>query len=671
MDDRDIFDMELSPGEQPPSGMGDRLVVGIAAIALLGGLAIAVLNAVPNDEAALASPTPSLAPSPTPVPIPTRPPARVVTVVPPDVEIVQPTPQPAFSGWIRALTDILVVAGPQADAARVGVLAKGTAAQADQEDQPATEPGWLHVDNPEGWIESIRDGEPLIRRYEWPSYRSSGWVESIGAGNDRAVAMVVPVSEPNSYLPAGPLVSSDGVTWRSGSASAFGSWGLGGVSWGPAGWLGVSYVSDWNDTSRIWLWRSADGQSWTRLGMMGGVTSDYPNQLVASERGYLLITNSQGYGGPSRPVGNVWFSPDGNTWTESNDPALNGPISGEVRLRAAAGGFYLWDSSTQPITGPRFAAFSADGLTWRRVADAQDGVNLQLTDAGGRLLAIDADRSTLAARVWSGTIARGQVVWSRRPEADAAFVGGVITQLVTDGARAYAFGSDLSSGRALVWTWDRGAWKRTELPASFGAAPTLAAAWPGGVVVVGHRSTLRGDNPIFWHRTPSGGWLPESAPVIAYVPDPTGDECPPLPTDFLEFVTGDAAGVLACHGAQPITFRAWSATCDQCWGYDPADVSEPGWLLQPTDNQLYLNPTKTTDGGWWTNAVLSPGVTVNPSWRTAWVEVTGHYDDPAAVTCRHQPSADELQWGWSGIQGVITQCRQTFVVTTVKVVGGP
>jgi hypothetical protein len=669
MADRDLFDLEMSPGEQPPSGLGDRFLVGIAALVLLGGAAIAVMHAVPDSSAtAKASPTPSLAPSPTPVLIPTPSPPRVATVVPPDIELVQPTPQQAFSGWIRAVTDVTIVVSPVAGAAKTGVLAKGAAAYADQQAEPATEPGWLHLQDPDGWIASVSNGEEVVRRYAWAQYPTSGWVTSLDAGDHGAMAMVSPaLMDPNQPLQTAPAVSGDGVTWRSGDSSAFGSWGPGALAWGPAGWLAIGFVSDGSSTGRIWIWSSPDGRRWSRLGMMAGLTTDYPTQLAGSDRGYVLLTNSQG--GFRGGAASAWSSADGKTWIESTDPDLNGSGNSDLRLKATAGGFYLWEASTQPITGPRFAAFSSDGQVWRRVVGGTGGVNFQLTTIGDRTLAIDSDQITLAPRVWSGTVARGQMLWTRRPEEDPPFAGGVVTQLVNDGTRVYAFGWDRSSDRALVWTLAGGSWTRAELPASFGGIPTQAVAWPGGVVVVGHRPTLRGDNPIFWHRTPDGGWLPEANPILAAMPDPATDSCPALPSDYLDLVIADTPALIACYGATPISFRAWSATCDGCSG-DQTGTAEPGWLLQPTDNQLYLNPIKVTDGGWWSNVVVSPLLPIQKSWSGAWVELTGHFDDPASATCHRQPTADELQW-WTGQQALQMQCRQSFVVTAVKVVSGP
>jgi len=666
MTDRDIFDLELSPGEQPPSGIGDRVLVAIAGLALLAGLAIAVINAVPHHETAQASPTPSVVPSRTPIPVPTPQPPRMSTVAAPDVQLAQPRQEYRFSGFVRSLNGLDVYSSPDFKATKVGVFAKGAVAHADQQDEPnGGGQGWLSIQDPQGWIASIAaDGSQLVRRYEYPHYRSSGWVNTLNAGDHGFVAMLSGPGDASGSSAWGPAASVDGAIWHGSSASAFDSWNPGLIAWGPAGWLAVAYVSDQGATSGIWIWSSADGTTWRSLGMMAGLTSDYPGQLVASDRAYLLQTQSQTGGAAV----DLWSSADGKTWTESKEPMLNNTMSGNRRFAGLAGGFYAWDSVTDPNTHPTPALFSADGATWRKVDGGPAGLNLQLTTYNGRALAIDADPKSLAARVWSGSVVRGQMLWLRRQDEDAAFRAGVVTQLVTDGTRAYAFGWGWSNDQPFVWTKDGLQWTRSQLPSSFGGIPTQAAAGPGGVVVVGHRPTWRGDNPIFWHRSPNGAWLPEANPILTFVPDPPADECPALPADFLEFTVADTAGLVACRGDAPISFRAWSVECPGCSGYQ-VGVAEPAWLLRPTD-QLYLSPVESRDQNWWGATVLRPPLTVDPSWLSNWIEITGHFDDPAAATCHSPPTADALQW-WQGQQALVNQCRQTFVATAVKVVSGP
>jgi hypothetical protein len=671
MTNRDIFDLELSPGEQPKSAFGDRLLVGIAGLALLAGLAIAVINAVPHDGTAQASPTPSVAPSRTPIPVPTPQPPRVSIVAAPDVQLAQPGQGYRFSGYVRSLDGLDVYSSPDLHGSKVGAFAKGAVSYADQQEEPPGAPGWLSIQDPSGWIASISaDGTQLVHRYEYPRYRSGGWVNTLNASDRGFLAMLSAASDANGSSAWGPAVSGDGAIWHGGSASAFNSWNPNLVAWGPAGWLAVSYVSDENgsrglpSTSRIWIWSSADGTSWKALGMMTGLTSDYPGQLIATDRGYLFQTQPQN--GSSGAV--LWFSTDGRTWTESKEPLLNNAAGGNRRFAGLAGGFYAWDAFTDPSIHPAPALFSTDGTTWRKVAGGPDGLNLQLTTYRGQALAIDADPKSLAARVWSGSVVRGQMLWIRRPEDDAALRGVVVTQLVTDGTRAYAFGWGWSDDRPFVWTKEGSQWTRSELPGSFGGIPTQAAAGASGVVVVGHRPTWRGDNPIFWHRSSSGAWLPETNPILTFVPDPSADECPAPPTDYLDFMVADTAALVVCRGDAPISFRAWSVECPGCSGYQEGGA-EPAWLLRPSE-QLYLSPVASQDANWWGASVLRPPLTMDPSWASTWIEVTGHYDDPAAATCHSSPTPDVLQW-WQGQQALVNQCRQTFVATGVKVVSGP
>jgi hypothetical protein len=248
-------------------------------------------------------------------------------------------------------------------------------------------------------------------------------------------------------------------------------------------------------------------------------------------------------------------------------------------------------------------------------------------------------------------------------------MGGVVGQLVSDGTRLFAFGWDLATEEALVWTRDGQQWVRSSLPDSFGGIPMVAAAGPRGSVVVGYRRSLRGDNPVFWHRSATGRWLPEADPILVGVPDPSGDDCPALPDEFLEYIVVDAAAVVSCHGAKPITFRAYSVVCNGCSGTMEGNPA-PAWLLNPQTDQLWLSPDDVhTD--WTSTAVLDPSlVPRDPAWTRAWLEVTGHFDDPAAATCQREPVADEIAY-WYGVQSFIDQCRMTFVVTDVTVISPP
>jgi hypothetical protein len=124
MSDRDRFEVEMSPGMQPSGGAGERILVGLAVIALLGGLVIVAGKVLPNPgNVADASVAPSGIPIGTQRPAPTPAPARVLSVIEPDFSP-EPVNQPVtFSGWVRAKADLVIRATPALDGADLGVFA--------------------------------------------------------------------------------------------------------------------------------------------------------------------------------------------------------------------------------------------------------------------------------------------------------------------------------------------------------------------------------------------------------------------------------------------------------------------------------------------------------------------------------------------------------------------
>ena len=657
MADRDLFDLEMSPGVQPPSGLGDRILVFVAGIALVGGLLIAMVNALPDaEEVAQASVAPSSTLAPTPQPSPTPAPPRVVTIGQPPIEV-QPVPQSSsFSGWIRAEVDVVVHAVAKFDAAETGVLRAGDFAYADQEGQPEDEPGWLHVQPPapQGWIATIDGGEPLVTRFSDPHHPVSGFISSLAAGPDGFVALAFSPGDSYTYGLARPVVSADGAVWRTGAPSTFAGADVNGLAFGPAGWLAVGTVSG-AASVQVWLWSSPDGLSWTRLGAMTGLADEYPGQLLGSDQGYLFQT----YGGRGGDGPTMWTSADGVAWQEVIGPLVGRSDQWRETIAVSAG-FYSWNEQS--------AAFSADGRIWAAVADGPGTNGLRMSGLEDQILAIDISGKTRDPQVWLGSVVGGVLSWSREAESDGIFTGAVVTQVVTRGSRAFAFGWERSTDAPVVWTGDGLHWLRAPLPAAFGGIPQIAAAGPAGVVAVGHRPTLRGENPIVWHRTAVGTWLPEEEPMLEFVPNPSLDACPAVPRDALEFFVLDVAAAISCFGDAPITFRVWAAACDGCSG-GWTGVAQPSWLLSPSTNQLYLSPVEST-GDWWSTVVVDPFLEMDPAWSDAQLELTGHFDDPAAATCHYEPSNDELLY-WSGQQQYIDQCRQTFVVTEVTVVGRP
>ncbi len=207
------------------------------------------------------------------------------------------------------------------------------------------------------------------------------------------------------------------------------------------------------------------------------------------------------------------------------------------------------------------------------------------------------------------------------------------------------------------------------MPLTFGGIPRIAAGTPEGVVVVGYRPTLRAQNPVFWRQTPDGDWAPEADPLLAPAPDPSSGECEPPPASAVDLILLERALAVTCLGDTPISFRAWSVNCVGCFDELPRSTATPKWLVTPGGNQLALSPIEGF-ADWWTPVVLAPTLKRDSAWKEAWLEVTGHFDDPAARECLSPPRAEEELY-YGGRQQVVDGCRQQFVVTTVTPVPGP
>ncbi|HYN64642.1 MAG TPA: hypothetical protein VES36_08560, partial [Candidatus Limnocylindrales bacterium] len=120
------------------------------------------------------------------------------------------------------------------------------------------------------------------------------------------------------------------------------------------------------------------------------------------------------------------------------------------------------------------------------------------------------------------------------------------------------------------------------------------------------------------------------------------------------------ADPVACYGDAPLTF-------DATWlGGGVADcpsAPEPAWLACSAFSLQAAGDTRKV-GAPQLFVAVHPSASVSVSEPYAQVRVTGHYDDPAAQTCR------ETQLGGGAetlapVATTIEQCRRAFVITEV------
>jgi hypothetical protein len=220
----------------------------------------------------------------------------------------------------------------------------------------------------------------------------------------------------------------------------------------------------------------------------------------------------------------------------------------------------------------------------------------------------------------------------------------------------------------------------TEAPGMGGAGPALEVGLPdGGTAVINwlffndidHRYDLEPQQEaealeaLYVRLTTLDEWLPANAWA-----DASGrllEGCVYPPTEITTLIDMQSTGRLdpagdpiACYRNAPLTFDAtWSgggvADC-------PA-APEPAWLgcsafsLQPAGDTRKIGAPRLF-------VAVDPSFSLSISEPFAQVRVTGHFDDPAAQTCR------ETQLG-GGAESLapaaetIERCRSTFVITDV------
>jgi hypothetical protein len=665
-----VEELEGVHGPRTATTAGERLMVALAVVALLGGLLIAVGNVLPDpppvgeaspapSQAVAATPKPTRTPRPSPTPRPLRE-IALQSVAPPDAP---PTEEFYVSTLVRALVDVEVRSRPASDAPVSYVLAAGDVGLGDRNSAVASE--WLELREPQhGFVQTHVDGDAVLEEgvssQYGPSYGGGGEVYQLLAGGDSLLAFGW------EERPAGigtPFLaqSFDGRTWRR-PDQAWDPYGYGNVAWGPAGWL---IAGSTPDGVGVHFWQSADGAEWEWLGQLESAPRDgpllsAPGQLVGSQLGYLLNTQDR-----SGLAGTYWYSVDGRSWLETTDSGLN--ADGWPALAATDRGFYTWRSyDSGGLESP--GAFLAGGREWRPVEDGPSGVTTKVVALDGGLLGFDVDPETRRTRVWLGEVVRTQLTWLRDREAEGLIDGVAVSIVDGRDGQVMVVGWDRTTEAVSGWLTDGRTWTELELPSGFGGIPRLGAMGPNGPVLVEAQTTEVGAWPMVWAMD-DGRWTSELRALIPRVSTASGD-CPPPADDVFEFMVADPQLAVTCWGDTEITFRAWSAECDGCGPGGFGMGWSPRWLMEPQhQHTLYLMPFASNSGEWH-QVVARPEVSISGELRGRWIQVTGRFDDPTARECQWEPTPEEEAY-YIGREAVIEQCRRTFVATDVQPVEGP
>lgn len=665
-----IEELETIHGPRTATATGDRLMIGLAVAALLGGVLIAVSNVLPDTpgvtqaspkEEATATPRPTRTPRPTPTPRPLRE-IALEQLDPPDTAGFDAP----FATWIRARVDLAVHANRDEDSAQLDVLPAGEVAYA--EGRSGSDPGWLAVNG--GWVQVEVDGEVLVDGLDaspggpYPSH--GGEIYQLTTDGERVMALGW--SQIGSFGgEAFAAVTEDGRTWRRTQApiSRWTSWL---VTFGPTGWM---LATGSVDGDGVHLWHSEDASRWESLGRLRdagrqGPNIGWPEQLMASDLGYLLATTSPTSSGPGLTY---WYSPDGRTWLETGSRQLDDAYE---RVAATDLGFYAWRAE-EPVQGPAsepVGSFMVDGRTWRPVDVGPSGFAAHVAGVADHLLGIDVQSDRATARVWIGRVEGSNLSWARDDRAEALLEEVGVLSLSSDGRQAVVTGIDRRTGQAVVYLTDGSEWTDLRPPPADDGGEIISTATmgPDGPILVGHRYTLRGDFPVLWWPAPGGRWLAETDPLIPEPPPVAADECPPAPDDAFEFVTLDTALAVECFPGSDLTFQAWVNACPDCEMGDQG--FEPPWLAPSSERSLYILPIDSDIGGPTYSATLHPDAVVTGELNGTWAELTGHFADPAAQGCRVQAPPGQAEF-YPSDRSLIFMCLRTFVVTEARALDAP
>jgi hypothetical protein len=175
---------------------------------------------------------------------------------------------------------------------------------------------------------------------------------------------------------------------------------------------------------------------------------------------------------------------------------------------------------------------------------------------------------------------------------------------------------------------------------------------------------------VQWQPTPTydgiPGWMPatlDGHPVV----EPAAPRCPSSVGDVVDLVDLIAAERLACFGDRPITLGP--VTLRDLPNKTSPATGTPSWLANSATIAMFGSAgPEGVDGP----LLVRPDPALATLPLGTWLEVTGHFDDPASVGC---------QRSWIGDAGTtpsqetaaeqVLICREQFVITSVRAVAAP
>lgn len=614
----------------------------IALVAVALGLAYALARDVANPVAGDPSPTGSPVASPSAeAPSPSADPSETPMPAPsdnPDVafDLADYSPLPGSWGYVT-VDGLNVREADDEDSPVVGQLNEGDLVLAIESG------GRLQVlaNGFTGWV-STGDGDAT-------------WIRAIIKPWTR-MALDGIATDGTGYLAFGTWANLETTPYEGGFEAPLFLYSPDGETWiesheGVAGWV---TAADGNEDGWVVVSRhgyggslvtfSADGRTFGEsqgiLGLQHAVAHGPAGWIIVgydSEQGYFAIRSA-----------------DGVTWGE---PVSLGGDFALPRIEASSAGYVTFDPQLGGLmtttNGVDWNALDAPGEGLDRVAD------VELVGQDLLVVTVTEDGTSTIHRGTFGT--DGMITWGASTAA-GAFAGHQVDSISAGDDGWLALGWDVEALVPAAWTSvDGQTWERQVIDDAFGGSigpePEFGA---GGFVGLGNGV----DGPSVWRSDDGTAWSQVGAPEPFAVGEPRCPDADDVTTLDLMFLDVRA---VECYGSDSITVRGWVPLIDGlggcCW-----PIAEPSWLAGPYP-QGWIVPGEADRMS--LELYVPPGIDGSALENEhTWVEVTGHFADPAAAGCTHTPISS-LTHRLPSQEVVRQECASRFVVESIVAADAP
>lgn len=445
----------------------------------------------------------------------------------------------------------------------------------------------------------------------------------------------------------------DGASWQALDAqAAFGS-PLESLAAGPNGYLAVRGIGGPSEDGGTEAWLSSDGRTWERVDQPAWASFEVSAPVVGGPWGYA-VEGLLRRAGDSVPA--VWASRDGRSWSQMPLAEGNGYL-----VVHDAGAVHV-EHDTGRVRETR------DGRSWTERTSLPIAGAVRLIALAGRLVAVAPAQGIFVGDVSAGAgDLQWQLVHDLRGTSDSLTFAAVASRTNQALILAYDLGLKLpvamTSSEGLVWaesTLGSSAFGGGVPDRVVGSANTfLALGWDTNEIGETRDRAWVSADGISWARAGAGPLLP--------MPPATTPSCPTDPSlEDLVSPTFPASASPVCFGDRPITLRGFAHGCGGCGGVTGM-TGTPAWLADPLGYfDFWIGPTADPES-------LRLGVEIDPASGLetpapgAFLEVTGHFSDPASADCRWEPFAGEFAYV-PPVPAVQAGCRQRFVASSIRVI---